>query len=129
MANLNRAVFLDKDGTLIDDVPYNVDPSLVRLARGVAEGLPVLHGLGYRIIVVSNQSGVARGMFPEQALKPIEARLRELLAAVGVPLEGFYYCPHHPEGTDPRYALACDCRKPEPGLIERAATDHRIDLA
>jgi D,D-heptose 1,7-bisphosphate phosphatase len=123
-----RAVFLDKDGTLIDDVPYNVDPRLIRLAQGAAEGLPALHAAGYRLIVVSNQSGVARGYFAETALGAVEERLRHLLAEVGVPLDGFYYCPHHPEGTEPDYSRACDCRKPEPGLILRAARDHGIDL-
>jgi D-glycero-D-manno-heptose 1,7-bisphosphate phosphatase len=122
-----RAVFLDKDGTLIDDVPYNVDPALIRLAEGVAEGLRALHAAGYRLIVVSNQSGVARGLFPIEALEGVERRLRELLAQVGVPLAGFYYCPHHPEGVAPDYAVACDCRKPEPGLVLRAARDHGVD--
>jgi D-glycero-D-manno-heptose 1,7-bisphosphate phosphatase len=123
-----RAVFLDKDGTLIDDVPYNVDPDLIRLAEGAAEGLPALHAAGYRLIVVSNQSGVARGYFPVEALARVEARLRDLLAGLGVPLAGFYYCPHHPEGVRPGYAVACECRKPEPGLIVRAARDLDIDL-
>jgi D-glycero-D-manno-heptose 1,7-bisphosphate phosphatase len=123
-----RAVFLDKDGTLIEDVPYNVDPDHIRLAPGASEGLPALHQAGYRLIVVSNQSGVARGYFPESALVAVEERLRDLLAGLGVPLAGFYYCPHHPAGQEPAYALACTCRKPEPGLILRAATEHGIDL-
>jgi D-glycero-D-manno-heptose 1,7-bisphosphate phosphatase len=124
----NRAVFFDKDGTLIDNVPYNVNPELIRLAPGAEEALPALHERGYRIIVVSNQSGVARGYFPEQALAGVEARLRALLGSLGVPLAGFYYCPHFPEGIEPRYAISCTCRKPEPGLILRAAREHAIDL-
>jgi D-glycero-D-manno-heptose 1,7-bisphosphate phosphatase len=124
-----RAVFLDKDGTLIDDVPYNVNPQLITLARGAAEGLPLLHGAGFEVIVVSNQSGVARGYFPEQALVAVEARLRQLLEEIGVPLTGFYYCPHHPAGAEPSYAVKCECRKPQPGLIVRAAREHAIDLA
>jgi histidinol-phosphate phosphatase family protein len=124
----NRAVFLDKDGTLIEDVPYNVDPAKIRLAPGAQSALPALHALGYKLLVVSNQSGVARGLFSEQALAGVEARLRELLAELGVPLAGFYYCPHHPEGTLPVYAIRCGCRKPAPGLILRAAHDHGIDL-
>jgi D-glycero-D-manno-heptose 1,7-bisphosphate phosphatase len=124
-----RAVFLDKDGTLIHDVPYNVNPDLITLAEGVAEGLPLIHAAGYRLIVVSNQSGVARGYFPEQALVAVEARLRQLLSQIGVPLAGFYYCPHYPAGTEPGYSRACDCRKPQPGLLLRAAREHEIDFA
>jgi histidinol-phosphate phosphatase family protein len=124
-----KAVFLDKDGTLIEDVPYNVDPARIRLTPGAAEGLRALHAAGYRLFVISNQSGVARGYFPEAALAAVEARLRELLHEAGVPLAGFYYCPHHPEGVVADYAVACDCRKPAPGLIERAAREHGLDQA
>ncbi len=124
-----RAVFLDKDGTLIENVPYNVDPAIIRLAPGAEEGLIRLHRAGYALFVISNQSGVARGYFPESALQGVEARLRELLAAFGVPLAGFSYCPHHPEGSVERFAMACDCRKPEPGMILRIAAAHGIDLA
>jgi D,D-heptose 1,7-bisphosphate phosphatase len=122
------AVFLDKDGTLIEDVPYNVGPDLIRLAPGVAEGLPRLRSAGFRLIVISNQSGVARGYFAEEAIGPVRERLRELLGGVGVELDGFYYCPHHPDGVVPRYATACGCRKPEPGMILEAAREHDIDL-
>jgi histidinol-phosphate phosphatase family protein len=120
--NGGRAVvFLDKDGTLVENVPYNVDPSRVRLSRGAAEGLAALHAAGYGLAVVSNQSGVARGYFPESALAGVRRRLEELLAEAGVPLAGFYWCPHHPEGSVADYAVACDCRKPAPGLVRRAA--------
>ncbi len=125
---MDCAVFLDKDGTLIEDVPYNVDPERIVLAPGAAEGSRQLHRAGYALIVVSNQSGVARGYFPEEALRGVEARLRELLAEEGVPLAGFYYCPHHPEGTVAHYARECDCRKPAPGLILTAAREHQIEL-
>jgi D-glycero-D-manno-heptose 1,7-bisphosphate phosphatase len=124
-----HAVFLDKDGTLIEDVPYNVDPERIRLAPGAAEGLRLLHAEGYRLVVISNQSGVARGLFPEEALAAVEQRLRRLLGELGVPLAAFYYCPHHPEGVVPGLAIACACRKPEPGLILRAAGDLGIDPA
>ena len=123
------AIFLDKDGTLVEDVPYNVDPALIRLGRGAVDGLRMLHGAGYPLIVISNQSGVARGYFAETALGAVEAQLRELLGEAGVPLAGFYYCPHHPEGSVARYAVVCDCRKPLPGLIVRAAREHGVDLA
>jgi D,D-heptose 1,7-bisphosphate phosphatase len=122
------AIFLDKDGTLLEDVPFNVEPSLIRLARGAAEGLPRLKDLGFRLFVVTNQSGVARAMFEEKDLEPVMRRLQELTTTLGAPLDGFYYCPHHPEGSVARYALACDCRKPAPGLILAAASEHDVDL-
>jgi D-glycero-D-manno-heptose 1,7-bisphosphate phosphatase len=125
----HRAVFLDKDGTLVEDVPYNVDPSLIRLTPGAAAGLSQLHAAGFLLIVVSNQSGVARGMFPEEALTSVHKRLAELLADLGVPLRGFFYCPHHPEGSVARYADPCSCRKPEPGMIRAAAREHGVSLA
>jgi D-glycero-D-manno-heptose 1,7-bisphosphate phosphatase len=123
------AVFIDKDGTLIQDVPYNVDPERIELAPGAALAAMMLSEAGYALVVVSNQSGVARGMFAEEALAAVEQRLRELLADFDVPLTGFYYCPHHPQGFVPRYSTPCDCRKPEPGMLLQAADDLGIDLA
>jgi len=123
---MTPAVFLDKDGTLIEDVPYNVNPERVSLCPGALAGVQRLHDAGYVLIVITNQSGVARGYFPEAALAPLEQHLRALL---GVPLTGFYYCPHHPDGTVPDYAIACACRKPEPGLLLRAAVAHGLDLS
>jgi HAD superfamily hydrolase (TIGR01662 family) len=84
-----RAVFLDKDGTLVEDVPYNVDPSLIRLAPGAARGLALLRSAAFKLIVISNQSGVARGLFPESALAAVETRLRALLRQAGAELDGF----------------------------------------
>jgi histidinol-phosphate phosphatase family protein len=127
MSRGDPAVFLDKDGTLVEDVPHNVDPDRIRLGRGAIAGLFALHAAGYRLVVVSNQCGVARGLFPESALRNVEGKLRDLLEDVGVPLAGFYYCPHHPEGNVAEYARACDCRKPAPGLLRRAAADLRVD--
>ena len=123
-----RAVFLDKDGTLIEDVPYNVDPQQIKLASGAIEGLLSLQEAGYKLIVITNQSGVARGYFPESALVGVEERLRQLLAAEGIYLADFYYCPHHPAGVVPEFTLVCECRKPAPGLLLRAAGEHNIDL-
>ncbi|WP_152053936.1 D-glycero-alpha-D-manno-heptose-1,7-bisphosphate 7-phosphatase [Tautonia marina] len=124
-----RAVFLDKDGTVIENVPYNVDPSLIQLCEGAAEGLRLLAEAGYLLVVVSNQSGVARGYFPESAIGPVEARLRELLAEQGVALDGFRYCPHHPDGSVTAYAIACECRKPAPGMLSEAARTLDIELS
>jgi histidinol-phosphate phosphatase family protein len=123
-----RAVFLDKDGTLVEDIPYNVDPQKVSLSRGAAAGLAALHAAGYRLVVVSNQSGAARGYFPEAALEGVRRRLGELLAAHRIPLAGFFWCPHHPDGVVPELAVACDCRKPAPGMLLRAASELGLDL-
>jgi histidinol-phosphate phosphatase family protein len=126
--NSDRAVFLDKDGTLIENVPYNVAPDLIRLTPGAGEGLALLHQRGYRLFVVSNQPGVAFGHFPESALAAVNDRLRELLAAHGITLSGFTYCPHHPHGRVAPYARVCDCRKPAAGMIVTAARMHGLDL-
>ncbi|HEX2267435.1 MAG TPA: HAD family hydrolase [Actinomycetota bacterium] len=123
------AVFLDKDGTLVENVPYSADPVKMRLCPGAAEGIRMLGEAGFRLFVVSNQSGVARGHFGEHELVGVEARLRTLMGQAGVKLDAFYYCPHHPEGSVAEYSLACDCRKPEPGMILNAGRDHAIDLA
>jgi D-glycero-D-manno-heptose 1,7-bisphosphate phosphatase len=125
----SKCIFLDKDGTLVEDLPYNIDPARIRLAPGAEAGLRSFHAAGYRLIVISNQSGVALGLFPEWALLAVHKRLVQLLEAVGVPLAGSYYCPHHPDGRVAAYAIACRCRKPQPGLIAAAARDHAIDLA
>ncbi len=122
------AVFLDKDGTLLEDVPYSVDRSNMKVLQGAGEGLRLLSSAGYRLLVVSNQSGVARGYFPEQALVGVETRLGEMFTELGVPLEAFYFCPHHPMGRVPEYAVSCSCRKPQPGLILRAAAEHDLDV-
>jgi D-glycero-D-manno-heptose 1,7-bisphosphate phosphatase len=122
------AVFLDKDGTLVENLPYNVDPARIRLAPGALEAVNRLHRHGFRIAVVTNQAGVALGKFDERALGVVEQRLRDLLAEAGVPLLGMYWCPHHPAGAVARYALDCACRKPNPGLLWKAARDHHIDL-
>jgi D,D-heptose 1,7-bisphosphate phosphatase len=128
-STLHKAIFLDKDGTVLEDVPYNVDPARMRLAPGAGAGLRLLQQAGYRLIVVTNQSGIARGLFPEEALVGVEARLRELLGVAAISLDSFYYCPHHPTGTVAPYARECSCRKPAPGLLFRAAQQRRIDLA
>jgi D-glycero-D-manno-heptose 1,7-bisphosphate phosphatase len=124
--NGSTAVFLDKDGTLVEDVPYNVDPRRIEFSRGAAEGLRRLGGLGYRFIVVTNQSGVARGYFAEDALRGVERRLRELFREAGADLDGFYYCPHDPEGVVREFAVVCGCRKPSPGLLLRACREKGI---
>lgn len=125
------AIFLDKDGTLIDDVPWNVDPAAMRLAPGAAAGLARLGASAVTaampLVVITNQPGVALGRFAESALIGVRARLAQMMAAAGARLTGFYHCPHAPA---PRGAAPhCRCRKPAPGLLLRAAATFGIDLA
>ncbi|HEY8520959.1 MAG TPA: HAD family hydrolase [Gammaproteobacteria bacterium] len=127
-AALRPAVFFDKDGTLIEDVPYNVAVDRVRLAPGAERALPALARAGFALVVVSNQSGVARGFFAEADVRAVGRRLAALFAELGARLDGFYWCPHHPEGAVPRYRRECACRKPRPGLLLRAAGDLGLDL-
>lgn len=126
---LRPAIFLDKDGTLVENLPYNVDPALIRLAPGAGEALARWHEAGYALVVISNQAGVALGHFAEDALLAVEARLAALFAACGARLAGLYCCPHHPDGVVAQYTRWCMCRKPAPGLIHRAASEHGIELA
>ena len=121
-----KAVFLDKDGTLAEDVPYNVDPARITLKPGAREGVRALAAAGYKLAVVTNQSGIARGLFAPSALGPVAIRLRMLL---GVELAGFFHCPHHPDGSVPAYAVDCTCRKPQPEMILNAARAIGADLA
>jgi histidinol-phosphate phosphatase family protein len=122
------AVFLDKDGTLIENLPFNVQPEQMRLAPGAMAALRMLASLDCELIVVSNQPGVGLGHFPEHALAAVERRLREMVNAAGASLRAFYYCPHAPSARMPRYRTPCACRKPAPGLLHRAAREHTIDL-
>ncbi|CAN5231928.1 HAD-IIIA family hydrolase [soil metagenome] len=126
---MRAAVFLDKDGTLVENVPYNAEPDLIRLLPRVEQGLRALADAGYLLVVATNQSGVARGYFSESALPAVIRRVRELLGEAGVPLHAFCYCPHHPDGSVAEYARVCACRKPAPGLLLRAAEADGIDLA
>lgn len=124
----NAAVFFDRDGTLIEDPGYLNHPDQVRLLDGTAEVLKQLRGLGYKIVVVTNQSGVARGIVSEDMLGRIHKRLEELLAQKGASLDNIYYCPYHPEGVIPKYKQDSDWRKPQPGMLLAAAAEMDIDL-
>ena len=119
-----RAVFLDRDGTIIEDTGYIAEPAAVRLVPGAAGAIARLNQAGLPVIVVTNQSGIARGLLDEAAYAATARRLDALLAAAGARLEGHYHCPHHPDITGP-----CECRKPGPLLYQRAAADHGLRLA
>ena len=123
-----KAVFIDKDGTLIPDIPYNVDPEKITLNEGVLEALVLLKERGYKFIMVSNQSGVARGYFEYNELQQVQDKIIELVSEAGIEFAGFYFCPHHPEGTVEEYSKECNCRKPAPGMLLKAAEELNIDL-
>ncbi len=127
MSEGRAIVFLDKDGTLIEDLPYNVDPARVRFAPGAREAVRRFGAAGLDIAIVTNQSGVARGFFTEADLDRLGEHLTAEIAALGGRLVGFYACPHLPDGSVPDFAIDCSCRKPLPGLIERAAGDLGAD--
>lgn len=122
------ALFLDKDGTLLEDVPFNVDPARMRFVDGAGEALAQLAALDVPLFVVSNQAGVALGRFEVARLDDVRERLEAMFAGCGATLTDAYFCPHHPQGSVARYAVACDCRKPRPGLLQRAAREHSVDL-
>lgn len=123
-----RAVFLDRDGTVADEVGYVNHVSRVRLLPGSAAALKRIREAGFLSVVVTNQAGVARDYFEEAIVHQANQRLRDLLAAEGASLDAIYYCPHHPREGAPPYRLDCDCRKPRPGMLLRAAGDLGIDL-
>ncbi len=125
---MNKAIFIDKDGTLIPDIPYNVDPDLITLQDGVIEGLKLLKAQGYIFIMISNQSGVARGYFEEEALINVKNTIQALLQIDQIQFEDFYWSFNHPQGTIEKYAVECNFRKPKPGMILQAAEEHQIDL-
>jgi histidinol-phosphate phosphatase family protein len=122
-----RAIFLDKDGTLVDDLPYNTDPARVTLCAGAVKGLRLLQAHGYALVVVTNQAGIARGLIDEQAFARMRAHITSLLASHGITLAGFHHCPHSPDGVVACYATLCMCRKPMPGMLLRAARELGID--
>jgi len=123
-----KAVFVDRDGTLNVNTGYVGDPAAVTLVPGAADGVRLLADAGYAIVVVSNQSGIARGYFTPAAADAVDARVRELLAASSATITAFYRCPHWPDGDRPSDVAACDCRKPKPGMLLQAADDLGIDL-
>lgn len=123
---MRKAVFLDKDGTLVEDVPYNVDPAKIRFTQRAFEALRQLQENDFLLIVVTNQSGVALGYFKEEELQIVEVSLRATLQTQHVQLNGFYYCPHAPTRTS---EAGCSCRKPAPGLLVQAAQELSIHLA
>ena len=124
-----RAVFLDRDGTIIEEVGYLDRPERVELFPWTIDAVRVLNRAGLAVVLVSNQSGVARGFFTEAVVDAVHQRMADLLNEGGARIDAYYYCPHHPDGKVPRYAQPCDCRKPGRGLVDRAVQELGIDPA
>ena len=123
-----RAVFLDRDGTVNEEVHFLSQPDQIELLPTVASTISKLNQSGIAIVVVTNQSGVARGYIPEKQLDVIHTRLSHLLAEQNALIDGIYYCPHHPTEGIGQYHVDCDCRKPMPGMLLRAARELNLDL-
>lgn len=126
---MKRAVFIDRDGTISEEVGYINHTSRFRLFPYSAEAINRLHENGFLAILVTNQAGVARGYFSEQMVQAVHQKLTAELAGGEAALDAIYYCAHHPSVGEPPYRLDCDCRKPKPGLLLRAARDFDIDLS
>jgi D-glycero-D-manno-heptose 1,7-bisphosphate phosphatase len=127
-ASRRRAVFIDRDGTISEEVGYVNHPSRYRVFPYAAEAIKQLNEAGWLAVLVTNQAGVARGYFSEDVIGAVHALLTAELEGGGARLDAIYYCPHHPSVGEPPYRFDCDCRKPRPGLIRRAAADLDIDL-
>jgi D,D-heptose 1,7-bisphosphate phosphatase len=128
MNQQHKAIFIDKDGTLIPDIPYNVNVDLISIEPETIEGLQIMKALGFMLFIVSNQSGVARGYFNEADLEKVADKIESLLKPHQIYLDGFYYCPHYPNAVIKEYAISCNCRKPLPGLILKAAKQFKINF-
>ncbi|MEW6732100.1 MAG: HAD family hydrolase [Acidobacteriota bacterium] len=124
----NIAVFLDRDGTISEEVGYVNHLSRFHLFATTAKAIRRINEAGLKAILITNQAGVARGYFTEELILQVHTQLSTELATAGAYLDAIYYCPHHPSAGAPPYRTDCDCRKPKPGLLERAAREHNIDL-
>ena len=126
---MSKAIFIDRDGTLIKNIPYNANPELITLEYYAVEMLEILKEKNFLLIIISNQSGIAKGYFSEEDLYKMHKALRRKLLFYNVQLDAIYYCPHLPHARRKEYAKECDCRKPKPGLIYKAAKDFNINLS
>jgi D-glycero-D-manno-heptose 1,7-bisphosphate phosphatase len=128
-SGLRPAVFLDRDGTLIREIDYLADPDRVELLPGAVEGLQALRDAGFALVLVTNQSGVARGLLTLDMLDAIHDRLVSLLRSYDLALDGIEFCPHHPEIGATPFRRKCGCRKPAAGMLLKAATQLNLDLS
>jgi D-glycero-D-manno-heptose 1,7-bisphosphate phosphatase len=123
-----RAVFLDRDGTLIEEVGYLDRVDRLAFFPYTVDAIRQLNRAGFLVVVITNQAGIARGIVRESFVAEAHAHISQRLQAGGARVDAFYYCPHHPDGTVESLRMACDCRKPQPGMLRRAAADLGIDL-
>ncbi len=123
-----RAVFLDRDGVITEDTGYPHEIDKIRFLARASEAIKVLNDNGFKVIVVTNQAGVARGYFTEETVKEINKYVQESLVKRGARIDRIYYCPHHIDGTVAKYRKECQYRKPNPGMIEQAVREFNIDL-
>lgn len=124
-----RALFLDRDGTLVHPRHYPSHPEQLHLYVGISPALRALQSSGLRLVIITNQAGIARGYFTPIDLQRMHNHLTQELAHLGVKVDGIYHCPHHPDGVIPELAIHCKCRKPQPGMLLQAAADLHLDLA
>jgi D-glycero-D-manno-heptose 1,7-bisphosphate phosphatase len=129
MTPLRPAVFLDRDGVVVEESHYLGDATRVRLVPGAAEAIASLNRAGWIVVIVTNQSGVARGLFPVAAVEKVHGHLSEQLGGFGARIDAYRFCPHHPEAALPTYSADCECRKPKPGMLLSAAMELGVDLA
>lgn len=124
----DAAIFLDRDGTINEEVDFLISPQEIKLIPGSAQAIREAKELGYKVFIITNQSGIARGLFTEIQLKKINSHLISVLMNHGADIDAIYYCPHHPDFGDSTYRQNCECRKPKTGMITQAAKEFNIDL-
>jgi D-glycero-D-manno-heptose 1,7-bisphosphate phosphatase len=124
-----RAIFIDRDGTLNEEVGYIRELGQFRLYAHATEAVRLIKQAGWLAIIITNQSGIARGLFTEDFLSQVHQQMIAELECAGASVNAIYYCPHHPDLGEPPFRLDCDCRKPKPGLLERAATEFGLTLS
>jgi len=129
MTGKNKAVFMDRDGTIIEDTGYIDSPERVKFLPGSIEAIKRLKDAGYKVVIISNQAGIARGLLTEDMLQTIDKYIHKKILSGGTHIDGSYYCPHHPEHGVYPYRQACECRKPHTGLVKKAAKEHDLDLS
>ena len=125
----NVGIFFDRDGTINTEVDYLSNAEDLELIPGIADAIREANSLGVKVFVITNQSGIARGLLTQRGLKEIHSRLEEMLARQGAKIDAIYYCPHHPESGFPPYNVACECRKPGTGMLRTAAREFNVDLS
>lgn len=124
----DRVIFLDRDGTINKEVNYLYRKEDFEFIPNAPKAIKIFHELGFKVIVITNQAGVARGYYKEKDIQILHSHIDYLLGKEGTHIDSYYYCPHHPEGIVAEYSFYCKCRKPEIGMLEKAVKEYDIDL-